>query len=55
MADGWTTGRLMQAQTGPFAVTLVKDDHMVILMRGSTTDEDWAANFDYPFCGAEGR
>ena len=25
---------------------------MVVLMRGSTTDDDWAANFNYPFCSA---
>jgi len=38
-ADGWTTGRLMESQTGAFAITMVKDGHMVVLMRGSTTDE----------------
>ena len=39
LADGWTTGRLMKSQTGVFAVTMAKDGHMVVLMRGSTTDE----------------
>lgn len=53
LADGWTTGRLMKSQTGVFAVSMAKDGHLVVLMRGSTTDEDWAANFDYPFSSDE--
>ncbi|GAB5035868.1 lipase-related protein [Nannochloropsis oceanica] len=39
LADGWTTGRLMKSQTGVFAVSMAKDGHLVVLMRGSTTDE----------------
>ncbi|EWM27768.1 lipase-like protein [Nannochloropsis gaditana] len=53
LADGWETGRLIESQSGPFAVTMAKNRHLVVLMRGSTTDEDWAANFNYPFCANE--